>query len=178
MVNSDYSGLIVMERELLLLGLLRRQEMHGYELHDFIERYMQTCVDLKKPTAYYLLDKMAKAGLVMETEAQSGNRPPRRVYHITPAGEQYFQELLRDNLTTYHPAQFGGLVGLVFLDEINADEARPLLEQRRAVLVTALDTVRQVPPHPGSMQFVIEHQIMHLEHELNWLDTVLTTLEE
>jgi DNA-binding PadR family transcriptional regulator len=152
--------------------------MHGYELHDFIERFMQTCVDLKKSTAYFLLDKMAKGGLVTETEAQSGNRPPRRVYRITPAGERRFQELLRDNLAVYHPAQFGGLVGLVFLDEISAEEARPLLAQRRAALLTALDTVRQVPPHPGSMQYVIAHQMMHLEQELNWLDSILATLEE
>ena len=27
-----------MERQLLLLGLLRNQEMHGYQLFEFIER--------------------------------------------------------------------------------------------------------------------------------------------
>lgn len=166
-----------MERELLLLGLLRRQEMHGYELHDFIERYMQTCVNLKKPTAYYLLSKMAKAGYVTETEEQSGNRPPRRIYHITAAGEARFQTLLRENLAAYHPAQFGGLVGLVFLDEIAAVEARPLLKQRRITLATTLATIRSVPPHPGSMQHVIAHQIMHLENELNWLDNIIKSLK-
>lgn len=165
-----------MERELLLLGLLRQQDMHGYELHDFIERYMQTCVDLKKSTAYYLLDKMAKAGYVDMTETQSGNRPPRRVYHITAAGEAYFQTLLRDNLSAYHPAQFGGVVGLVFLDEIAAEEARPLLQQRRSSLAETLQKIRNVPAHPGSMQYVITHQIMHLESELNWLDQLIADL--
>lgn len=53
-----------MERELLLLGLLQQQEMHGYQLHEFIDSYMQTCVDLKKSTAYYLLEKMAKDGFL------------------------------------------------------------------------------------------------------------------
>lgn len=166
-----------MERELLLLGLLRQQEMHGYELHDFIERTMQTCVDLKKSTAYYLLDKMAKSGYITESTEQSGNRPPRRVYHITETGEDHFQSLLRQNLATYEPAKFGSVVGLVFLDEIEAEEARPLLEQRRLILAEQLQMVTDVPAHPGSLQFVIEHQKMHLEAELNWLDQIINNLQ-
>lgn len=165
-----------MERELLLLGLLRRQEMHGYELHEFIERTMQMCVDLKKPTAYYLLEKLARAGYVAETEEQSGNRPPRRVYHITPAGELQFQALLRENLAAYQPVQFGSMVGLVFLDEIDAAEARPLLIQRRATLAEAMARVQAAPPHPGSMQHIITHQIRHLENEIGWLDTIIANL--
>ena len=31
-----------MDRELLLLGLLRRSDMHGYQLHEFIERDLAT----------------------------------------------------------------------------------------------------------------------------------------
>jgi DNA-binding PadR family transcriptional regulator len=53
-----------MDRQLLLLGLLRRQEMHGYQLNEFIEEKMHSCIDLKKPTAYYLLDKLAQAVLM------------------------------------------------------------------------------------------------------------------
>jgi len=54
-----------MDRQLLLLGLLRRQEMHGYQLNEFIEEKMHFCIDLKKPTAYYLLDKLAQEGLLI-----------------------------------------------------------------------------------------------------------------
>ena len=101
-----------MERELLLLGLLNQEGRHGYELHDFIEKYMQTCVDIKKPTAYYLLDKLAKGGFITETVEQSGNRPARRVYQLTEAGNSYFDHLLRDYLSRYSPTQFADLVGL------------------------------------------------------------------
>ena len=51
-----------MERELLLLGFLRREQAHGYRLNEFIEREMTACTDIKKPTAYFLLDKMAHEG--------------------------------------------------------------------------------------------------------------------
>ena len=167
-----------MERELLLLGLLQKEEMHGYQLHEFIDSFMQTCVDLKKSTAYYLLEKMAKEGYVTRTEEREGNRPPRRVYHLTPAGEAHYLELLRQNLASYLPAKFPGDTGLTFLDNLPADETVLLLQQRRAQLAEALAVIEQAPTHTGSLQYMIEHQHIHLQSELNWLDSVIKRLSE
>ncbi len=165
-----------MDRELLLLGLLRKQEMHGYELYEFIESYMQACTDLKKSTAYYLLDKLAKKGYVSETEEQSGNRPMRRVYGITASGEAYFQELLRNNLAHHAPAQFTDTVGLAFLDAIPTEEAIPLLKKRRQLLADELASAEKAPPHPGAFQYIINHQVAHLRAEVSWLEAVITQL--
>ena len=46
------------ERELLLLGVLRKREMHGYQLSEFLEAHLGMFFDLKKATAYNLLRKM------------------------------------------------------------------------------------------------------------------------
>jgi DNA-binding PadR family transcriptional regulator len=165
-----------MDRELLLLGLLRRTDMHGYQLHEFINQNMASCVDLKKPTAYYLLDKMAEAGWMTIAEEQEGNRPPRRVYRLTPAGEAAFQRLLRANLTEYQPSRFPGDIGLAFLDALPPDEARELLAERRANLAEALAQAEATPWHTGSIQLVIEHQVRHLKTELAWLDEVIERL--
>ncbi len=165
-----------MERELLLLGLLRRQDMHGYELYDFIESYMQACTDIKKSTAYYLLDKLAKNGFVDETKEQSGNRPVRTVYKITPNGEQHFQALLRENLKSHTPTQFTDIVGLAFLDAIPNEEAIPLLKQRQQYLVDELTKAEAAPLHPGSFQYIISHQIAHLSAEISWLESVIAAL--
>ena len=90
-----------MERELLLLGFLRREQAHGYRLNEFIEREMTACTDIKKPTAYFLLDKMAKQGWITMRETREGNRPPRRVYRLTAKGEAQYQKLLRENLGSF-----------------------------------------------------------------------------
>ena len=167
-----------MERELLLLGLLQKEEMHGYQLHEFIDSFMQTCVDLKKSTAYYLLEKMAKQGYVTRTEEREGNRPPRRVYHLTPAGEEHFLDLLQQNLATYLPAKFPGDTGLTFLDNLPTEETVVLLQQRRQQLAKALTLIEQTPTHTGSLQFMIEHQQIHLQSELTWLDSVIARLSD
>lgn len=165
-----------MERELLLLGLLRQEEMHGYQLHDFIEQYMQTCVDLKKSTAYYLLDRMEEKGWITGSEERKGNRPRRQVYRLTPAGEKQFQRLLRENLANHWPVHFAGDVGISFLDTLPAGEALRLLQQRRAALLEALAEAQEAPPHAGTLQLLLEHQVAHLEAELSWLESLLGRL--
>src|SRR5512136_568074 len=115
-------------RELLLLGLLRRQEMHGYQLNEFINQDLASCSDLKKPTAYFLLNKMAERGWITQQQEQEGNRPPRHVYQLTERGEAEFQRLLRHNLATYTPIHFPGDAGLPFLDAIPPQETLALLK--------------------------------------------------
>jgi DNA-binding PadR family transcriptional regulator len=165
-----------MDDKLLLLGILRRHEMHGYQLYEFIDRDMGSCIDIKKPTAYYLLNKMAQDGWLTEEQAQEGNRPPRTIYHMTAQGEQAFQALLRQNLSSFSSSSFPGDIGLAFLDELPPTEAFVLLQQRRLALEAALQSARSAPRHQGSVQWMLDHQARHLQAELEWLDELLTFL--
>lgn len=167
-----------MERELLLLGLLRQQDMHGYQLAEFINRDLAYCTDLKKPTAYFLLNKMTEAGWIRREIVEQSSRPDRQVYRITPEGEAAFQQMLRANLSSYDPARFANDVGLAFLDALPRAEARDHLLRRRPSLAAALEQARAAPAHSGSLHLVIEHQQRHLASELEWLDEVITRLSD
>jgi DNA-binding PadR family transcriptional regulator len=163
-----------MERKLLLLGILRQHGMHGYQLFEYLDQGLAVCTDLTKQTAYYLLNKMADDGWISEAQTQDGNRPPRKVYRLTTQGEIEFQRLLRENLEKYTPAAFPGDVGLAFLDYLAPTEALALLKERRVSLVTALQAARDIPEHPGSLQWVILHQVTYLTAELSWLDQLIS----
>lgn len=163
-----------MDRQLLLLGLLRGQEMHGYQLNEFIDRQMAFCVDLKRSTAYYLLDKLCREGLVSQELGREGNRPERRIYRITPAGEQRFQELLRHNLAEYAPPMYGIDIGVIYQGHLPAAEAAGLLHERRAAMLAhraELEGLRATLP-PGHSA-VVEHHLVHLDAELAWLDRLI-----
>jgi DNA-binding PadR family transcriptional regulator len=167
-----------MERELLLLGLLRSQDMHGYQLHEAIDSHLGMGVQLTKPTAYRLLSHVAEDGWVIFREEQEGNRPPRRVYGITPEGEVAFQRLLRENLANYQPSDFTCHIGLAFLDELAPEEALPLLHKRHAGMEELLESTRAHGKHPGSLQLMLDRQVHLLAAELEWLDSVITELRE
>ncbi len=168
-----------MERELLLLGLLRRGDNYGYHLHDFINKYMASCTNLKKATAYYLLDKMVERGWIEQKDDDSdSNYPPRRIYSLTEAGEAAFQKLLRENLSQLQPVYFTGDIGLAFLDVLDAAEARALLQQRYQAVTERLNHLEaNAPKHEGAPQWVLEHHMRFLQFELSWLTDLLTRLE-
>lgn len=167
---------MTMDRQLLLLGLLRAQEMHGYQINEFIDTQMNFCVDLKRSTAYYLLDKLGRDGYVLEEIEREGNRPERKVYRITPAGEARFQELLRQNLATYYPPIYPEDIGLIFEHQIPLSESLLLLRSRRDAIMAHRDQMLALHEHlPLSHRAVIDHHLIHLEAELTWIDQLITT---
>jgi DNA-binding PadR family transcriptional regulator len=168
-----------MEKKLLLLGMLRMQQMHGYQLNDFIDAHMGASVQLTRPTAYHLLKQMAEDGWISFTEEQEGNRPPRRVYAITPAGEEAFQNLLRQCLADYVPAEFKSDIALLFLEMIPPPEAIQLLEKRRKIIEEMLESMQDHSEehHAGGFRFLIERQKHSLKSEIAWVDEVIAGLK-
>jgi DNA-binding PadR family transcriptional regulator len=166
----------MVDRKLLLLGLLRSEEMHGYQLNEFIDSHLGTAVQLKKPTVYRLLNKMADDGWVTYIEERDGNRPPRRVFAITPEGEAAFQQWLRESLVDYEAAVFPGNIGFLFLDAIPPEEAIELLQKRRTRVEGVLEITRAHHVHEQSSQWILLHQACHLNTELEWIDKVIAQL--
>lgn len=163
-----------MDRQLLLLGLLRNQEMHGYQINEFIDQQMAFCVDLKRSTAYYLLDKLCRDGYVAEEVERAGNRPERRVYRITPAGEAYFQRLLRYNLAAYTPPIYAEDIGVIFQHHLPPAETARLLQVRRdAIMAHRAQLATLQATLPADHLAVIEHHLLHVDAELAWLDRLL-----
>jgi DNA-binding PadR family transcriptional regulator len=164
-----------MSRELLLLGLLRRWGTYGYQLNDFLETRLAFLADLKKPTAYALLERLRRDGYVGVKPEREGNRPERRVYAVTPEGDAHFLQLLRRNLGEFSPPRFADAIGLYFLNTLSASEAQMLLEQRLAAIEDRLREFRpKVAGHRGlAVQPVLEHYVAHLEADRSFLAELL-----
>jgi DNA-binding PadR family transcriptional regulator len=165
-------------RRLLLLGLLRQSEMHGYRLNDFIDRFLHICSDLKRPTAYFLLDKMAREGYVRESVDREGRYPERKVYSITPKGEAHFLDLLRESLAGFDRARYPGDIGLAFVHELPPGERSALLAKRRERIGAELAWMDAVPAHGGSIDLVMDRNRTLLLAELSWLDAALSRIGE
>lgn len=164
---------------LLLLGLLRTQSQHGYLLFDFIERNLSRITNLKKPTAYAMLDRFHKDGLVDVRVEQEGNRPPRKVFELTPTGQARFLELLRETLSSVAIQNTTGDVGLMFLDQLEPAEQRACLGQRLTELQARVSALERVPDHAHaqSVNFAIEHQLTLLRADLDWHAQLIARLE-
>ena len=166
------------ERTLLLLGMLRIQSQHGYQLNEFIEHNLARVTDMKKPTAYALLDRLEQSGAISARLEQEGNRPPRKVYAITAQGEQLFRRLLRETLASAEPYVIAGDIGVMFLDALPLDEALALLEQRLASVREQVAALERIPAHKMGMgvDLAIEHQAVLLRADEAWLSSLIERL--
>ena len=158
---------------LLVLGMLRMQAMHGYQIADVIETHFGDSVHIKKPTMYDTLKKIAEEGLVESTEEQEGNRPPRTVYSITEQGELEFMRLLRLSVSEYDAPHGYSDTGLMFLDALEPTEVRDLLTARRESVADSIAGHGGEDPHAGAMGLATERLHLHVQAELDWIDDVL-----
>lgn len=170
---------LVDERELLILGLLKSQSQHGYQINEFIEKNLGRVTDMKKATAYALLKRLNKEGCVNVSHEQEGNRPPRQVYAITPVGEAKFDELLRHTLANHDNVTSGSDIGLMFLDHLPKEEVAACLRQRLAKLKELLGWFEASPKHGHGIgvDLSTRHRIALLRCDCDWLEQAIGELE-
>jgi PadR family transcriptional regulator PadR len=71
----------------LLLSLLERQAMYGYQIVKELEARSQGYFKFKEGTLYPALHRLEKAGLITGTWQMLPNGRQRRYYHITAKGQ-------------------------------------------------------------------------------------------
>lgn len=167
------------QNHLLLLGLLKAQESHGYQLMDFVERNLARITTLKKATAYYELKRLEQQGLVSVRKEQEGGRPPRQIFALTPAGETAFLDLLRENLRTAETPACSSDIGLMFMDHLSSAEAHALLVHKLEGLRLALELYRAAPAHvhASAVNKAMAHVAARLETEIAGFKSVLKEMD-
>lgn len=166
-----------MIKQLLILGLLFDVEQHGYQLGEYVAHALSPFAVLKKPTIYFTLDKLEKEGYVQARVERQGNRPERRVYSITSAGQTYFLGLLRKYLGEYTRPNLIEDIGIGFMDRLPAPEVRELLSLKMERVKAALAQFEQFPEHNGGWNYVTSHYILHLKADQMWLDQIICDLD-
>jgi DNA-binding PadR family transcriptional regulator len=173
-------------RTLMLLGLLQRGPLHGYELYRIIVAHGAIYSDFKKPTLYHLLGSLKASGAVkMTSEAGArGRRGERMIYSLTKKGQRLFNELLRATLGVYQPVHTGLDVAIVFMARLPPVEARALLTARRKSVLARRDLISSEPPPstPGKRivpaQLALDHAHGLLDAELAWIEKTMQLFKQ
>ncbi|MEI2618209.1 MAG: PadR family transcriptional regulator [Thermomicrobiales bacterium] len=167
------------ERALLLLGVLMTQNQHGYQINEFIENTLCHVATMKKPTAYALLSRLESAGFIEVHSEQAGNRPPRKVYTITPVGRDLFRDLLRANLSAADESTYAGDIGLVLINFLDRNEAVACLRQRLSRLDALLAPNPDVAAHGDKLNLgiALDHLTAMRHADRDWLVATIARLE-
>ena len=78
--------------EMLLLSLLSRKEMYGYEMIATLREQSDHVFDLKAGTLYPLLHGLEREGLVEAYQQEAPTGRVRKYYHLTRRGAAVLKE--------------------------------------------------------------------------------------
>jgi DNA-binding PadR family transcriptional regulator len=83
--------------ENIVLGLLCERPMHGYELSRLVQddEALRVIWRIERSEIYFLLGKLVKGGLIMESAAERAGGPMRVIYAPTAAGRAEYDKWLR-----------------------------------------------------------------------------------
>ena len=82
--------------EMLVLYLLNRQELYGYQITSLLKKLSGGKVIVTESTLYPTLYKLLNKHYISDREVPIGKRRLRVYYHIEDAGRQRLSDLLED----------------------------------------------------------------------------------
>lgn len=186
--------------ELAILGLLKEQELHGYELKKRLSEMLGFASGVSFGSLYPALARLEQAGAVKAVEASptarltspmtgslagelaafrarkaaSRGSRGRKVYGITQRGEALFEELLAAESQSSDDDRVFNL-RLAFARYLPPDARVRMLERRRAHVMERLIQARARmkagrDPYARSL---MEHDQEAAEHDLSWIDRLI-----
>jgi DNA-binding PadR family transcriptional regulator len=175
--------------EMAVLGLLKEQEMHGYELKKKLQDVFGFSSAVSFGSLYPALARLEASGAVhvigpakstkeqaengLPPEGRSGRR--RKVYAITPLGAKMFEDLLADSRTgTEDDRSFS--LRLAFASHLPPERRLGLLLQRRAILgqrLAQLVARTRARREDRYMRVLFQRQQEELSSHVSWLDKLI-----
>ena len=166
----------------LILGLLARQPMSGYDIKRFLHGLSWLIGSPSSGSLYPVLRSLLQEGLVTVETIPSVDRPPKKTYSITQAGEQMLDAWMDQPVASSPPLK-AFVMRLLLAPSLPHARLVAHLEQRRAQAAThhaALKRATGIAPEKLDLgqRLAQDYGLALASAELAWLDTALDRLGE
>lgn len=91
--NANYQRGVA---SLVLLALLKQQDMYGYQLVQEAEKQSRGALVMQEGSLYPVLYRLLEAGYISDRKELVGKRMTRIYYHLEPSGLEYLHTLIAD----------------------------------------------------------------------------------
>jgi DNA-binding PadR family transcriptional regulator len=165
--------------EYVLLGLLYNQPMHGYELHQIIQREFSQVWYISQSQAYNILNRLVSQGMLDAERLPGEGTPERHLLHLTEKGKTHFETWLKTPThagTQTIRTEF--ITRLAFakqkfpelLPTILSDQEKLVRDQ----LIKLKDQYRTMQDDSFANQIALELRIRSLSDIAEWLSDLAT----
>lgn len=171
--------------EHVLLGMISMRPSSGYDLK---RRFATSPMGVYQPSSgalYPALERLERRGLLgSESLRPAAGGRPRRVYRLTPAGQQAHLGWIREPVRPESVAQDLGMHLLRFVmmsDVLPADEVLGFLASLRTALAGFVAGLQQASTGPGAgantaARLAVEHGLAVYRASLAWTEQAISTL--
>lgn len=170
--------------DLAILGLLKEQDLHGYELRRRLGELLGPIGRLSFGTLYPALNRLETNGaltVVKVSESRTGltTARGRKVYGITKEGQDLFDQLLGASTPAGEDDKSFAL-RLAFARYLSSEARLRLLHRRREQLSERLEETRDtIKSRQGRLDdygsSLMEHRIDMTNNDLAWLDRLIAS---
>src|SRR5215212_5637108 len=117
-----------------LLGFLRQQPMHAYEIHQTLMRAeaLGLVWHMKQSLVYVMLERLEAEDFVTAILEPQGSRPPRKILRLTPDGRKAFAEWLVAPVAHGRDFRLEFLAKLYFASQDEPTSAATLIAAQQA----------------------------------------------
>lgn len=168
-----------MEKELILLGLLKEGSRHGYELKRIVDEKISTFAPISAGSIYYTLKGLEKDGLVSMTRKKMGKYPEKEVYRITKKGEEKFRELLKKTCFNIKRLYRSMDIVLYFMNYLKPEEVIEGSRNRIGQIERMREEIKGIyakvkrEKYPYYIQAIAERNIRFMDEEIEWMENFI-----
>lgn len=166
-----------------VLGMLTFGEMSGYDLAKAIEGSIGFFWAPAKSQLYSELRRLVDLGYATEREVAQTDRPDKRIYTITPAGEEALRRWLLEDPVQLEPIKSTFLLKLFFGHLVGPERMAAQVREYRRDLELLRDRFagieREIREHEGWLPpyLTLQFGMAFVKAELAWCDLALEQLE-
>ena len=159
-----------------LLGFLRQQPMHAYEIHQTLTRNQELGLvwHLKQSLVYVMLERLEQEGYITASLEQQGSRPPRKILRLTSEGQAAFAGWLIAPVGHGRDFRLEFLAKLYFASQAGPASAALLIATQQAAcrdwLVELQAQASRLRDARDYDWLVLQFRIGQIEAILAWLD--------
>ena len=166
----------------VVLGLLAQRPMSGYDIRRVLGGLSWLVDSPSFGTLYPGLHTLLESGMVTVEVIPSESRPPRKVYTITDAGREAFQQWVSQRMQLGSSLrQF--VIGLSLAGNLPETELHDYLEKRREQVASRKPGIEQALRAASEevdlgQHLTLDYGLALADAELAWLDRTLAHLSK
>lgn len=159
-----------MSHRYLILGLLAKMPMSGYDIHKHANDVLSTAIQTSYGTLYPMLHKLLAEGAVQVEEVEQGHRPMKKLYRITGRGRADLEAWL-ERPTSGDKVRREFLLKVYLAKDIAEHVVVELLAQRRTEAQQLLEQLRRKRDASQDIQqiWMLDYELSLCQAEIGWI---------